>query len=264
MEATPWRAAVRVARTVGHSRWDQVISLTADSARIDFDTRVDWRERHRLLKAEFPTGIHAEEALNEIQFGFVRRPTHRSRPYDADRFEVCNHRYTALCDEARGAAVLNDCKYGVSMLDDTIALTLLRAPVSPDLHADQGLHAFRYSYTFWDGPWLASDAVRQAYAFNIPLTVAEGEAETTSLMRVDCPHVIIETVKLAEDGSGDMILRLYECKHAACRAALSLGFPARQAWLCDMLETPQTPLEITDGGIALTFRGFEIKTLRLR
>ena len=264
VEATPWRAAVRVARAVGHSRWEQVISLTADSARIDFDTRVDWRERHRLLKAEFPTGIHAEEALNEIQFGFVRRPTHRSRPYDADRFEVCNHRYTVLCDEARGAAVLNDCKYGVSMLDDTIALTLLRAPVSPDLHADQGLHAFRYSYIFWDGPWLASDAVRQAYAFNIPLTVAEGEAETTSLMRVDCPHVIIETVKLAEDGSGDMILRLYECKHAACRAALSLGFPARQAWLCDMLEAPQTPLEITDGGIALTFRGFEIKTLRLR
>ena len=91
---------------------------------------------HRLLKVSFPTAAHASEAINEIQYGYVKRPTHRSRPYDADRYEVCNHHYTALCDENRGAAVLNESKYGVSMLGDAINLTLLRAAPSPDLHAD--------------------------------------------------------------------------------------------------------------------------------
>ncbi len=263
LSGTPWKAALEVTRKIGRSDWTQIISLEADSPRVEFDTRVDWREKHRLLKAAFPTGIAAEEAMEEIQFGYVKRPTHRSRPYDADRFEVCNHRYTALADEGRGAAVLNDCKYGVSTLGDEIALTLLRAPSAPDPDADRGEHAFRYAYTFWDGPWLEADVVRQAYEFNVPLTCAPGRVETGSLMEVACPHVIVETVKQAEDGSGDLILRLYECKHAACETELKLHFPISRAWRCDMQENREDELPVRDGIIPLKFRGFEIKTLRI-
>ena len=264
MESTPWRAAVKVTRWVGHSDWTQVIALTAGSTRIDFDTRVDWHEQHRLLKAAFPTGIHAEEGINEIQFGYIKRPTHRSRPYDADRFEVCNHRYTALCDESHGAAVLNDSKYGVSMLGDEIALTLLRASVCPDPHADQGEHHFVYSYYLWDGPFAASGVVREGYELNVPVTTAEGAAEDFSMMSVDAPNVIIDTVKAAEDGSGDTIIRLYESKHAACDACLTLSLPAGAVYACDMLENPSEQLPLRDGRVQLRFRGFEVKTLRVK
>ncbi|MEG0767899.1 MAG: glycoside hydrolase family 38 C-terminal domain-containing protein, partial [Clostridia bacterium] len=217
-EDAGWRAGIRVTRKISNSVWTQVISLDAQSARVDFITTVDWQEKHRLLKACFPTGIHAEEAINEIQFGYMKRPTHRSRPYDADRFEVCNHRYTALCDEGQGAAVLNDCKYGVSMRDDCIGLTLLRAATSPDLHADRGQHTFAYAYYVWNGTWLESDVVREGYAFNVPVTVLPGRGEEASLLRVNAKNIIVETVKAAEDGSGDIILRLYECKHAQTQA----------------------------------------------
>ena len=264
MESTPWRAAVKVTRRVGHSDWTQVIALTAGSTRIDFDTRVDWHEQHRLLKAAFPTGIHAEEGINEIQFGYIKRPTHRSRPYDADRFEVCNHRYTALCDESHGAAVLNDSKYGVSMLGDEIALTLLRASVCPDPHADQGEHHFVYSYYLWDGPFAACSVVREGYELNVPVTTAEGAAEDFSMMSVDAPNVIIDTVKAAEDGSGDTIIRLYESKHAACDACLTLNLPAGAVYACDMLENPSEQLSLRDGRVQLSFRGFEVKTLRVK
>ena len=264
MESTPWRAAVKVTRRVGHSDWTQVIALTAGSTRIDFDTRVDWHEQHRLLKAAFPTGIHAEEGINEIQFGYIKRPTHRSRPYDADRFEVCNHRYTALCDESHGAAVLNDSKYGVSMLGDEIALTLLRASVCPDPHADQGEHHFVYSYYLWDGPFAASGVVREGYELNVPVTTAEGAAEDFSMLSVDAPNVIIDTVKAAEDGSGDTIIRLYESKHAACDACLTLNLPAGAVYACDMLENPSEQLSLRDGRVQLSFRGFEVKTLRVK
>ncbi|MDO5322404.1 MAG: glycoside hydrolase family 38 C-terminal domain-containing protein [Clostridia bacterium] len=264
VEVTPWRAVVEVKRRVDTSDWTQRISLEADSMRIDFETQVDWHERHRLLKVAFPTGIHADEALNEIQFGYVKRPTHRSRPYDADRFEVCNHRYTALCDENRGAAVLNDCKYGVSMLGDEIALTLLRASTSPDLHADQGEHRFTYSYYLWDGPFAQCDVVRAGYELNVPVTVADGAAEDFSLLSVDAPNVIVETVKAAEDGSGDIIIRMYESKHASCDAVLALNLPAASVQLCDMLENLREELPVEDGRIRLSFRPFEVKTLRLR
>ena len=264
MESTPWRAAVKVTRRVGHSDWTQVIALTAGSTRIDFDTRVDWHEQHRLLKAAFPTGIHAEEGINEIQFGYIKRPTHRSRPYDADRFEVCNHRYTALCDESHGAAVLNDSKYGVSMLGDEIALTLLRASVCPDPHADQGEHHFVYSYYLWDGPFAACGVVREGYELNVPVTTAEGAAEDFSMLSVDAPNVIIDTVKAAEDGSGDTIIRLYESKHAACDACLTLNLPAGAVYACDMLENPSEQLPLRNGRVQLNFRGFEVKTLRVK
>ncbi|MGN0773078.1 MAG: alpha-mannosidase [Candidatus Ventricola sp.] len=264
IEETPWRCAVRVTRRFGRSSLAQEIALEADSRRIDFITHVSWQETHRLLKAAFETGVHADEAINEIQFGFVRRPTHRSRPYDADRFEVCNHRYTALCDENRGAAVLNESKYGVSMLGDEIALTLLRAATCPDLNADKGEHDFTYSYFVWDGPFMGSDVVREGYALNVPLTQATGKCPAHSLMQVDAPNVIIDTVKLAEDGSGDMIVRLYESKHAQTAATLTLGFPAAKAFACDMLETPQQELPVAGNAVALALRAFEIKTVRIR
>ena len=264
VEATPWRAVVEVKRRVDTSDWTQRISLEADSMQINFETQVDWHEKHRLLKVAFPTGIHAEEGINEIQFGFIKRPTHRSRPYDADRFEVCNHRYTALCEENRGAAVLNDCKYGVSMLGDEIALTLLRAPTSPDLHADQGQHRFTYSYYLWNGPFVESGVVRAGYELNVPVTVADGAAETFSLLSVDAPNVIVETVKAAEDGSGDVILRLYESKHASCDAVLTLNMPAASVCACDLLENPAEDLPLRDGRVPLHFRAFEVRTLRIR
>ena len=97
----------------------------------------------------FPVNVYAENAINEMQFGYVERPAHRSRLYDKDRFEVCNHRYSAFCDGAHGAAVLNDSKYGISMNDNRLELTLLRAAASPVMRADNGVHHFTYAFTAW-------------------------------------------------------------------------------------------------------------------
>ncbi len=263
-ECTPWKCTVLVRRAFSGSALVQRISLESGRTRVDFETEADWHEQHRVLKAVFPTGIQADEGLNEIQFGYVRRPTHRSRPYDADRYEVCNHRYTALCDENRGAAVLNESKYGVSMAGDEIALTLLRAPKSPDFHADMGHHAFTYSYYVWDGPFIGSGVVREGYELNVPVTEAGGTAPAASMMSVDAGNVIIDTVKEAEDGSGDLILRLYECKRAAADAVLTVRLPVEAAWRCDLLEQKEQELPVREGKLNLTFRGFEVKTLRLR
>ncbi len=264
IEHTPYKAVVRVNRKISKSLWTQDIIVKADSARIDFQTHVDWQEQHRLLKASFATGIHTDDALNEMQFGYVKRPTHRSRAYDADRFEVCNHRYTALCEENRGAAVLNDCKYGVSQLGDTIALTLQRASTAPIRHGDVGEHDFTYSYYVWDGSFMNSGLVQQGYELNMPVTVAEGSAATTSLMSVDAKNVIIDTVKAAEDGSGDIIIRMYESVNTATDVTLSLNIPAASIAVCDMLENVKEVLTFANGAVALKFRGFEIKTLRVQ
>lgn len=262
-EAGPLRAVIRMSRKVLNSTFEQDIVLEAGSRRLDFVTEVDWHELHRLLKVEFPVDVQTMEGINEIQFGYMKRPTHRSRLYDSDRFEVCNQRYSALCDESHGAAVLNDCKYGISMSGNALQLTLLRAAASPEMRADNGKHTFTYAFTAWEGDFMSSPVVREAYDLNVPMLVAAGSCEGFSAFEVDAPNVFIDTVKPAEDGSGDIILRLYEAKRADTQCVLKINFPVKAIWACDMLENITEKLEAQNGEISLHFRTFEVKTLRI-
>jgi alpha-mannosidase len=265
LDAGPLVARIRLRRALSASTVEQVISLRADSARIDFATTIDWRERHRLLKVAFPTNMHANEALHEIQFGHLARPNHRSRPFDADRFEVCAHKWSALAEAGRGAAVLNDSKYGISVLGGTLSLTLLKAALAPDEQADQGVQQFTYAFCVWNGGLLTGGFVDEAYALNeSPLSVPGAAAPARhSLFAVDAPNIVLETVKPAEDGSPDLIVRLYEAARSRTRCTLTLGIACAAAAETDMLETSLGELPIADGRIDLMFRPFEIKTLRL-
>ena len=263
-EAKGLRAVVHVERSIQHSAFSQDVILTSGSCRLDFVTHVNWQELHRLLKVEFPVDVRAEEGINEIQFGYMKHPTHRSRLYDIDRFEVCNQRYSALCDESHGAAVLNDCKYGISMNGNALQLTLLRAAASPEMRADNGEHCFTYAFTGWDGSFLESPVVREAYDLNIPLQTAAGTCRSFSAFEPDAENIFIDTVKPAEDGSSDLIIRLYEAKRADTTCRLKIRIPVRSVCLCDMLEneTEELSMEAPDG-ITLHFHTFEVKTLRI-
>lgn len=262
--STPWVGELHLSRRLSHSSLTQIIRLRKGSRRLDFETTVDWQENHRLLKVTFPVDIHSEEALHEIQFGYLRRPTHRSRPYDADRFEVCNQKWSALAEENRGAAVLNDSKYGLSVHGKSINLTLLKSALAPDQTADKGLQTFTYALYVWNGPLLQSNVVQEAYELNVPLRVTPGAAGEMSLFSLDAPNVILETVKPAEDGSSDVILRLYESMRTATRCTLTTRLPIKSASQTNMLEEHQADLEYKSGKLRLEFRPFEIKTVRLR
>ena len=262
-EAKGLRAVVHVERKLLNSTFAQDIVLEAGSRRIDFVTRVDWHELHRLLKVTFPVAVQATEAINEIQFGYMTRPTHRSRLYDSDRFEVCNQRYSALCDASHGAAVLNDCKYGISLNGNEMQLTLLRAAATPEMRADNGEHEFTYAFTAWEGSFLDSPVVEEAYDLNVPMQVAAGACQPFSAFAVDHPNVFIDTVKPAEDGSGDVILRMYEAKKADTTCALSVNVPAGKVWACDLLENKLEELSVEEGCVKLHFHTFEVKTLRI-
>lgn len=263
---SPLQVSVEVKKTIGVSALRQTISLSADSTRIEFDTTVDWKELHRLLKVSFPVDVYATEGYNEIQYGYMKRPTHRSRQYDKDRFEVCNHRYTALCDETHGAAVLNDCKYGVSMLDNAINLTLLKAAGSPELRADNREHHFTYAFTAWDGPFAFSDVVQQGYELNVPALVVNGGEKSKSFVTVSNTNIILDTVKLAEDGSGDMIMRLYESKGGDSTTEIHFAVPVVSVSSCNMNETKQEQgeLDCTNQCASLRFHPFEVHTIRVK
>lgn len=257
------RGVLHCKRQLQNSVFEQDIVLVAGSARLEFATNVDWRELHRLLKVEFPVDVEVTEGINEIQFGYMTHPTHRSRAYDAERFEVCNQRYSALCDQSHGAAVLNDCKYGISMNDNAMQLTLLRAGASPEMRADNGQHSFTYAFTAWEGSFLESPVVQEACDLNVPVQTMVGCCEPFSAFSVNRANVLIDTVKPAEDESGDVILRLYETKKADTNCRIAINIPAKNVFVCDMLENVEESVPVQDGHISLHFRAFEVKTVRI-
>ncbi len=260
----PVVASLRMTRKLHASSLSQVIRLRRGSRRVEFATTVDWQERRKLLKVDFPFAIQADEVISEIQFGHLRRPTHRTHPFDADRFEVCNQKWSALAEEDFGVALLNDCKYGLSALGGTLSLTLLRAPLAPDPTADRGLQTFTYALYAWNGPLYESGVVREAYELNAPVLVLPGSAGERSLFSLDAPNVVIESVKPAEEGSGDVVIRLYEAMRRPTRVTLTTSLPYSAAFYCDMLENPLHELETSQDQIHLDFRPFEIKTILLK
>ncbi len=253
-----------VKRKINHSTLTQTITLRRDSRQMEFHTVIDWQERHKLLKVNFPVGYHARDAMHEIQFGHLPRPTHRSREIDRDRHEVANYKWTALVEASRGFAILNDSKYGVDVLDNNISLTLLKSALAPDMTADRGLQEFTYAFYYWDTPFIESGVVQQGYELNIPPQRLAGSAETQSLFELTRPNIILDMVKPAEDGSGDVILRLYESMSTRTCVDLEINLPVERVQLTNMLEEPKAELAINDATVQLEFGPFEILTLRLK
>lgn len=250
-----------IRRAFGESRSRQTMRLYASSRRVDFETQVDWHERHKLLKVHFESNVLCDSALHEIQFGYIARPAHASSDWAADRYESCNHRYSALCEENRGFALLNDGIYGVSTGRGELALSLLRAPLVPDDTADRGEHAFTYALYPFAGNFMDSGVAKAAYCLNRPLQILPASGSAISGIRCESQGVILETVKPAEDGRG-MILRLYESLRARSEAQLQLPFAAR---IYDSSMDEEHLGELLHTGHALTLRlsPFEIRTLRV-
>ncbi|MFD4236481.1 alpha-mannosidase [Streptomyces sp. NPDC058542] len=267
VEDGPLRAAVRVVRSFGRSTVVQELRLAAGSRQLDIETEVDWQESEKVLKAAFPLDIHAERSTAEIQFGHVHRPTHDNTSWDAARFEICAHRWLRVAEPGYGVALLNDSTYGHDVtrtphpdgLGTTVRLTLLRAPHSPDPHTDLGVHRFRYALA--PGAEV-TDAVREGLALNLPLRAAAAPV-VPALVSTGHPAVTVESVKLADDRSGDVIVRLYESAGDRARTRLTVPFPVMGAHLADLLERPLHTAETDADGLVLALRPFQILTLRL-
>lgn len=242
--------------------WQDMV-FHAQSPRIDFETRVDWQDKHHLLKVGFDLDILADRIRNEVQFGHLERPTTRNDSREQAMFEVCNHKWSDLSENRYGAALANDCKYGISCEGGHMMLTLHKGGTHPDECGDVGVHAFTYSFLPHMGGFAAETVIRPAYELNMPALVAAGAADMPQLAQVDAPNVIVEAVKLAEDDEGALIYRLYEAERSAVTATLTLPGKPLRAELTNLLEEPEAPLELEGNQIRLGFRAFEIKTVKV-
>lgn len=266
VEMGPVRATLRLERQFSHSTITQEIHFYADLRRIDFETTVDWKEHQSLLKVHFPVDVHTDEATFEIQYGNVTRKTHRNTSWDKARFESCGQKWMDVSEGHYGVSLLNDCKYGHSVKDSCIGLTLIKSGTEPNPTTDQEMHFFTYSLYPHAETWKAAGTVPQAFFLNQPALVSKGgkPGESFSLASLNVPNVVLETVKKAEDGDG-VILRMYECENARTPVTLTFNRPFASAESCNCLEEPDgEPVKVDGNKVSFLVKPFEIKTIRIR
>ncbi|MDD2431836.1 MAG: glycoside hydrolase family 38 C-terminal domain-containing protein [Firmicutes bacterium] len=203
---------------VNQSTITQEIALYQKSKRVDFKTKVDWQEKHVLLKTIFDTKIRSRYATFDVAFGKYQRPTFQNTTWERAQYEVSAHKWADLSDGSHGVSLLNDCKYGYNVGDQTLGLSLLRAPTYPDKDADNGSHEFTYSVLLHEDV-SCQKTIKEAYDLNleslvkeIPTSKANGIRplpKKHSFIELKSQGVFLDTIKLAEK-SNDYIFRFFE------------------------------------------------------
>ncbi|MEM1237892.1 MAG: glycoside hydrolase family 38 C-terminal domain-containing protein [Pseudomonadota bacterium] len=257
VENGPVRAAVRVTHLWRGCEIVQTIRLHAGSRRIDFVTEIDWHVSHILLKVAFPANVTADSALYDIQWGAVQRSTSRMSDFDAARFEVPAQKWALLSDGDRGAALLNDCKYGYDIHGHVMRLSLIKSATSPDPVADQGRHVFTYSFM----PLPDSDRAEldhAAYDLNAPLRVAPGP-EVAPM--IEAPKgVTVESVRQVGD---EVEFRLFEARGNVKEAVLRFPQAPKSVRTTDIFGA--TYADLPPGkNVHLSLGPWEIVTIRAK
>jgi alpha-mannosidase len=266
---------VVVRRHFEKSTATQRVRLDPDSPRIDITTEVDWHERERLLKLAFPLDLHATTSTSEIQFGHVTRPTHQNTSWDAAKFETAAQRWVHVAEGSYGVALVNKGTYGHDIshpptgdsrgaLPTIVRMSLVRGPLYPDPLADEGRHSFECSLLVGD----IGDATREGYAKALPLRIVA--APFDPVVTCSNPDVVVSAVKLADDRSGDLIVRVYESRGARATTELGFGFAHGEVSVVNLLERTDgesetlTEIEPTGVGVRLRLHPFQISTLRVK
>lgn len=251
---------------------EQDIVFFAHTRRIDFKTKIDWKEQQQLVKAEFHLDVMTRTAACEIPYGVMERPTHRNTSWQRAQFEMCAHRFVDLSEPGFGVALLNDGRYGHSIEDSFVSLTLLTSGVFPFPDADKGLHELTYALMPHMGDWREANVVHEAGKLNEKpilsvykpsLLTEEKSSVRYTMCEVSSPNVIVTSVKRAEDESG-LIVRMYESSGIRTNVEWNLeGLCPKYIYECDMMEQKEREVVFDGQRAKFEIRPFEIKTFLL-
>jgi alpha-mannosidase len=231
IESGPLRSTIRVINHYNNSALQQDFTLYNYKADIEVKVKVDWREKHKMLKLSFPLNINNPKATYEIPYGFIERPANGEEEPAQKWIDVSG--YLEDCNnDVYGLALLNDSKYSFDVKDNDMRMTVMRSPIYADHYGErdelcefmeQGIHEFKYSLVPHKGDWRETDIVRKAYEIN---TTFEHVIETYHKgvlsqkfqgIKVSKDNIIASVMKISED-SEDYVLRCYE----TCGRAVSV------------------------------------------
>lgn len=251
--------------------WQMDFLLPHGREELRLTLRLHWKGEASRIRLKFATQLAAAEAIYEIPFGTIRRKPYGTRA--TARGEWPAQRFVAVQNQQAGLALINTGVPGVETANGTLWTTLLRAPkseyagmVSDESSSQHGDHLFKFALLPFLGSWSEAGTARLGQEMNNPVfTTLLGEGENlpeqaSSFLSLEPEQVVLSSVKLSEDESGDLVLRLYETTGQAAHAQLYIK-DSQQAWVSDVWEQRIRPIRCSENRVELDLQPFEIITL---
>lgn len=225
IENGPVRATLRSTMRLGNTEIIRDYSIFPDREDIQVQTRIDFHEKHRMLKFCLPINIANPMAYCQIPYGYIQRPT--------DGTEQVGGSWMALIDGSSGIGLANDSKYSFDADGSTLNLTVLRGAIWGDHYGvrdefcefmDQGIH--RFTYTIFPFRSIHHCEKAACELNNPPTAIIEtfhhGPLPVSySGISVSHPNIIVTACKQHEDSDG-IVLRCCEVENKDTAATISL------------------------------------------
>lgn len=254
------RKVIRAVYRYNNSTLRQDFAVYKELDYVAVQVRVDWQERFRMLKLKFPVQLNYLRCSYEIPYGTAFREPN-GQEFPVQNFMDLEGTNPGMETRIAGLSIITDTRSSCSTQNKEACITVLRSPIFahhepyvPDESmeydfVDQGVSEFTYYLYPHTDSWEKRDTVKLARTIlNKPISLFE-TYHTGSLPRqasfaeVSSANVHLAAMKEAEDGCGDVILRLYETAGLETTAGVRLAFLETQA--------------------ELAFRPWEIKTIRI-
>lgn len=235
LENGPVRTRLSVTSRYNDSVLRQEFMLYNDRPDIEVRVKLDWREKHKMLKLSFPVNVEEPKPTYEIPYGFIEKEADGKEEPGQQWLDV-----SGLVDGKvglqYGLAILNDSKYSYDVKDNDLRMTVVRSPIFADHFGvrdefcefmDQGVQEFKYSIVPHAGDWKTGSIVKKAYELNVnPVQIIETYhkgplAQQFRGISVSVDNVIASALKKAEDGEA-YILRCYETAGNAVSAVIEI------------------------------------------
>ena len=147
------------------------------------------------------------------------------------------HNWCDMSETGAGIALINENKYGVSAVDSSFSVSLLRAPIRPDPTSDMGIHDFCYMIYPHGGDFVSAGINRKALEYNIPPV----KADVVSGLP-DFAPLWLQSVKLSENGKM-IVYRLSE--QDGRRGTVNPGRPFKKLNMLEDIEGETDLIEYT-------------------
>lgn len=266
--ALPWLAGKEAPLT-----WELTFYLGANKPYLDLSLHLSWSGEQGRVRLKLATALEHAEGYYDTPFGVVRRMPYYQRLSARGEWPV--HRFAGVENRECGLCLVNNGVIGVEISGGNVWTTVLRAPmkeyagmVVDDTSSEHGEHLRQFRLLPYEGSWQHSEALRAAQEFNNPVLGFYGRAqaleaaESRSFLALRGGSVVLSTVKMAEDGSDELIVRLYEAagEEGTARLYVRDAVEARES---NLKEDKLALLCCGNEELEVTVKPYEIKTLRI-
>ena len=256
------RSSLSFSGEINHSKVNVNMWLDQGSRMLCMDVHCKWLETGEpgcgipQLAFRLPLKNACQEFLNDAPFMVEK---HQPHPYDIPALSFVY---------ASGIMLTTSCKYGFRCTEDAVSATLIRSAFDPDEIPEVYVHDFQIGVGI-----PASGTVEELLCESVtfahkPLSVAAmphaGKLPVKGTLAQISGNAKVETLKMAEDGSGDVILRVVSLEETSKIVRVLLPGGAKAAYLVDVHEqnTKEIPVE-QDGSVAVNVGAHEICSLRI-